>query len=102
MILAGAAGFAEIFPAAPDCSFDSDEPRAEFDVVEFDGIELCMGLGDGLGAGALCIAGVLIGAGVLGAECEMLGAEEAGGGEKLGAGLGAGLGEGALGADPVS
>jgi len=32
----------------------------------------------------------------------MLGADGAGGGEKLAAGLGAGLGEGALGADPVS
>jgi len=95
-ILDSAGGLTESFRPASDCGFDSGALRAELDIVELDGIELCIGLGDGLGAGALCIAGALAGEGALGAECEMLGAED--GGEKLGAELG----EGALGAEPVS
>ena len=95
----GVGDFAGTFPSVSDCRLDSGAMRTEFDIVEFAGIALCIGLDDELGA--LCIAGALTGAGALGAECEMLGAEDAGG-EKLGAGLGAGLGEGTLGADPVS
>jgi hypothetical protein len=54
VILFVAGDFADIFPTAPDCGFDSEEPlRTELDVVSLDGIALCVGLGDGLGAGAL-------------------------------------------------
>jgi len=51
--LFSAGDFAEIFPAASERGFSSGALRTELDVVELDGIELCIGLGDGLGAGAL-------------------------------------------------
>ena len=92
--------FAEIFAPGSDCGFDSGTLRMELELGELEGIELRIGLGDGLGAGALCIAGAVAGEGALGAECDMLGADDDG--EKVGAGLGDGLGEGALGAEPVS
>ncbi len=104
-ILPAAGVFSETFPPASDCIFDCDAPRAELNGGELDGIEPCIGLADGLGAGALCIAGALAGEGALGDECEVLGATDAAGGEKLAAGLGdglgAGLGEGVLGAEPA-
>jgi len=42
--------FAETFPVASERGFDSGALRTELDVVELDGIELCIGLGDGVGA----------------------------------------------------
>ena len=101
-ILLVSGDFADTLPAASDCGFDSGAVRVELEVAELDGIELWIGLGGGLGSGALCIIGALTGAETLGSECEALGADGGDGGEKFGIGLGAGLGEGALGVDPVS
>ena len=90
--------FADTSFAASDSGFDSGALRAELDVGALDAIELC----DGLGSEALCVRGALTGAGALGSECDLLGAEDAGGGEKPGAGLGAGAATGALGAGLLS
>jgi hypothetical protein len=51
--LFAAGDFADAFPAESDCGCGSGALPIELVVCELAGIELCIGLGDGLAAGAL-------------------------------------------------